>query len=123
MGHLAAVWNITSALGASPRFGRTNFPLDMGYLPAGIVVKLAPFGEDVLQHFIHLERPACSDEPEGKGFEAGDYCFDPASGVLTSAAVAAGTLTLTKPPGKPAEVDFTPPAEAKPLEPSTSPSS
>src|SRR6266705_841661 len=34
MQHLAAVWNITSALGGSPRFGRTNFPLDPGYLPA-----------------------------------------------------------------------------------------
>ena len=43
MGHLSAVWNITSALGGSPRFGRMNFPLDPGYLPAGIVVKLAPF--------------------------------------------------------------------------------
>src|SRR5215470_102936 len=41
MQHLAAVWNITSALGGAPRFGRTNFPLDPGYLPAGIVVKLA----------------------------------------------------------------------------------
>ena len=52
MGHLAAVWNITSAVGGSPRFGRVNFPIDPGYLPAGIVVKLAPFSEDVLQHFI-----------------------------------------------------------------------
>ncbi len=26
MGHLAAVWNITAALGGSPRFGRGNFP-------------------------------------------------------------------------------------------------
>src|SRR3954449_10064869 len=25
MGHLAAVWNITAALGGSPRFGRGNF--------------------------------------------------------------------------------------------------
>src|SRR6185369_5795953 len=65
-----AVWNITAALGASPRFGRGNFPLDPGYLPAGIVVKLAPFSEAVLQHFIHLERPATSDEREGAGFEA-----------------------------------------------------
>ena len=30
MGHLTAVWNITSALGGAPRFGRTNFPLDPG---------------------------------------------------------------------------------------------
>jgi hypothetical protein len=57
MGHLSAVWNITSALGASPRIGRANFPLDPGYLPAGITVKLAPFNEGTLQHFVFLERP------------------------------------------------------------------
>lgn len=68
MGHLAAVWNITSAIGGAPRFGRVNFPIDPGYLPAGIVVKLAPFNEDVLQHFIHLERPIGSEEPDGLGF-------------------------------------------------------
>src|SRR5471030_2609293 len=39
MSHLAAVWNITSALGGTPRVGRTNFPLDPGYLPASVVVK------------------------------------------------------------------------------------
>ena len=66
MGHLVAVWNITAALGGSPRFGRGNFPLDPGDLPAGIVVKLAPFNEAVLQHFIYLERPADSTEPEGE---------------------------------------------------------
>ncbi len=69
MGHLSAVWNITAAIGGQPRFGRGNFPLDPGYLPAGIVVKLAPFGDDVLQHFVHLERPEGSDEPDGEGFE------------------------------------------------------
>ena len=68
MGHLTAVWNITAALGAAPRFGRGNFPLDPGALPAGVVVKLAPFNEDVLQHFIHLERPEGSSETEGAGF-------------------------------------------------------
>jgi CDGSH-type Zn-finger protein/uncharacterized Fe-S cluster protein YjdI len=68
MGHLTAVWNITAALGGAPRFGRGNFPLDPGTLPAGIVVKLAPFGEAVIQHFIHLERPAGSAEKEGEGF-------------------------------------------------------
>jgi len=68
MGHLAAVWNITSALGASPRIGRANFPLDPGYLPAGITVKLAPFNAATLQHFVFLERPHGSSEPEGAGF-------------------------------------------------------
>ena len=68
MGHLTAVWNITSALGGSPRFGRGNFPLDPGYLPASVVVKLAPFNAHTLQHFIYLERPAGSDERDGEGF-------------------------------------------------------
>jgi CDGSH-type Zn-finger protein/uncharacterized Fe-S cluster protein YjdI len=68
MGHLAAVWNITSALGGVPYFGRDNFPLNVGRMPAGIVVKLAPFNPDTLQHFVYLERPHDSDEPEGDGF-------------------------------------------------------
>lgn len=68
MGHLTAVWNISAALGGAPRFGRANFPLDPGLLPADIVVKLAPFGEPALQHFVHLERPENSHEPDGQGF-------------------------------------------------------
>ncbi|HEX6245179.1 MAG TPA: ferritin-like domain-containing protein, partial [Polyangiales bacterium] len=67
MAHLTAVWNITAALGGAPRFNRGNFPLDPGYLPAGIVVKLAPFGEAALQHFVYLERPEQSQEAEGEG--------------------------------------------------------
>ncbi|HJT99395.1 MAG TPA: ferritin-like domain-containing protein [Rhodanobacteraceae bacterium] len=69
MGHLAAVWNIASALGGQPFFGRDNFPLGFGRLPAGIVVKLAPFNPQTLQHFVYLERPHDSTEPEGAGFE------------------------------------------------------
>jgi CDGSH-type Zn-finger protein/uncharacterized Fe-S cluster protein YjdI len=70
MGHLAAVWNITSALGGSPRVGRTNFPIDPGYLPASVVVKLAPFTPETLQHFVFLERPHGSTEHDGDGFAA-----------------------------------------------------
>ncbi len=69
MGHLTAVWNITAALGGSPRFGRMNFPLDPGGLPANVIVRLAPFSMDVLQHFIYLERPTGSSEPDGAGFQ------------------------------------------------------
>lgn len=68
MSHLVAVWNITSALGGTPRFGRSNFPIEPGYLPANIVVRLAPFSEEVIQHFIYLERPDPSGEPDGDGF-------------------------------------------------------
>jgi hypothetical protein len=68
MGHLVAVWNITAALGGAPRLGRSNFPLDPGYLPAGIVVRLAPFDAATLQHFIHLESPTGSNEPDSPMF-------------------------------------------------------
>jgi CDGSH-type Zn-finger protein/uncharacterized Fe-S cluster protein YjdI len=74
MGHLTAVWNITASLGGSPRFGRMNFPLDPGALPASVVVRLAPFSDAVLQHFIFLERPKDSMEPDGAGF-APDFTF------------------------------------------------
>src|SRR5262245_7510999 len=68
MGHLAAVWNITSALGGSPRFGRGNFPIEPGALPASVIARLAPLEDDVLQHFIYLERPLCSREDDGAGY-------------------------------------------------------
>src|SRR5690349_15302908 len=68
MGHLAAVWNITAGLGASPRFGRFNFPVTPGALPASVVARLAPFDDAALQHFVHLERPLTSNEPDGEGF-------------------------------------------------------
>ncbi len=71
MAHLVAVWNLTSAIGGTPHFGRDNFPLTPGNLPAPVVVRLAPFSAAVLQHFTHLERPADSNEPEGTGFEPG----------------------------------------------------
>ncbi|MBA3940294.1 MAG: hypothetical protein C0520_03685 [Sphingopyxis sp.] len=68
MSHLVAVWNITAALGGAPHFGRGNFPIEPGALPAGISVRLAPFGPAVIQHFIFLERPETSEEPDGEGF-------------------------------------------------------
>ncbi len=70
MSHLVSVWNITVALGGAPRIGRFNFPLEPGALPASIVVRLAPFSRETLQHFIYLERPADSAELDGDGFVA-----------------------------------------------------
>lgn len=93
MGHLAAVWNITAALGAAPRIGRLNFPLDPGHLPAGIVVKLAPFRPSTLQHFIHLERPVGSQEPDGEGYSIEQHFVRGRPGtMLTPMAVDYGTV-------------------------------
>nr|WP_230526903.1 ferritin-like domain-containing protein [Lysobacter lactosilyticus] len=69
MGHLAAVCNILSALGAPAHFVHQNFPIPAGYHPAGVVVKLAPFNPQTLAHFVFLERPVDSDVRDGEGFE------------------------------------------------------
>lgn len=69
MAHLAIVSNILSALGAPAHFGRQNFPIAPGYHPAGVVVRLAPFNAQTLDHFIYLERPENIEMPDGEGFE------------------------------------------------------
>ena len=71
MTHLALVANLTNALGGVAHFGRPNFPIATGMLPAGLKVRLAPFTRETLQHFIFLERPEGSDEPDGEGFAGG----------------------------------------------------
>jgi CDGSH-type Zn-finger protein/uncharacterized Fe-S cluster protein YjdI len=68
MTHLALVSNVLSAVGSAPHFGRANFPVAPGYHPAGIIVSLAPFDRGTLEHFIYLERPEGSNDPEGEGF-------------------------------------------------------
>ena len=74
MTHLALVANLTVAVGARPHFNRPNFPVPLGYHPAGIVVELSPFDMPTLEHFIYLERPEDAPVEEGEGFEAdGDY--------------------------------------------------
>jgi CDGSH-type Zn-finger protein/uncharacterized Fe-S cluster protein YjdI len=70
MAHLANVCNILSALGAPAHFSRPNFPIPLGYHPAGMVVRLAPFTLDTLDHFIFLERPESVAIPDGAGFVA-----------------------------------------------------
>ena len=69
MAHLTMVANIMAAVGGTPHFGRQNFPIAPGYHPAGIVVKLAPFNPETLQHFIFLERPEGVAVHDGAGFD------------------------------------------------------
>lgn len=80
MGHLAIVANLSVAIGGPAHFDRLNFPIAPGPLPANMCVRLAPFTMDTLQHFIFLERPHESDEPDGEGFGGGpDYERGPLS--------------------------------------------
>lgn len=69
MVHLLVVSNLLTALGGSAHFGRMNFPIPPGMLPADMLVRLAPFDRDTLQHFIWLERPENVNEAMGAGFE------------------------------------------------------
>ncbi len=68
MTHLALIANLTVAIGCLPHFNRPNLPVPALYHPADIVVELAPFNLDTLDHFIYLERPDGSDLPDGKSF-------------------------------------------------------
>lgn len=68
MSHLALVANLMNAIGGSAHLHRPNFPIASGYHPAGLQVRLAPFNRSTLQHFIHLERPEGSIEPDGEDF-------------------------------------------------------
>jgi len=70
MVHLVEVANLTIAIGGGPHFGRPNFPVEAGYFPSGVVVRLTPFSIETLDHFIHLERPKGVDEPDAPSFEA-----------------------------------------------------
>lgn len=69
MVHLALVGNLMVSLGGSPYFGRPNFPVSPGYYPSGLVVELAPFTLETLDHFIFLERPEGVELADGEGFE------------------------------------------------------
>jgi hypothetical protein len=54
--HLALVNNLLAALGGAPRLGRHNLPQRSPYAPE-IQLTLAPFSEQVLHRFLHIERP------------------------------------------------------------------
>ena len=74
MGHLAIVCNLLCAVGGAPHFGRLNFPIAPGPLPAEMSVRLRRFDMDTLDHFIFLERPEGSDAEDSAPFRSGrDY--------------------------------------------------
>ncbi|WP_214319147.1 ferritin-like domain-containing protein [Nonomuraea sediminis] len=66
--HLALVANLMSAIGAAPIFGRPNFPQACGVFPPSVQLRLLPFGEDALTHFLFLERPEGMQRADAAGF-------------------------------------------------------
>lgn len=69
MGHLVLVANLCVAVGARPHFDRPNFPIPPGYFPSGVVLRLTPFNQETLEHFIFIERPQGVGGQDGNSFE------------------------------------------------------
>ena len=67
--HLALVNNILAAIGASPHLWRPEFPIQPGRFPAGVVLRLSPFTEATIDHFIYIERPEGITMVDGAGFD------------------------------------------------------
>lgn len=71
--HLCLVNNLLSSLGAAPHLWKPEFPVRPGHFPADIVMKLTPFSEAALDHFLYIERPENLDIRDGRGFDHKDH--------------------------------------------------
>ena len=58
--YLALANNLLAALGRAPRLGRHNLPQRSPYAPE-IQLTPAPFSEQTLQRFLHIEQPEGMD--------------------------------------------------------------
>ncbi len=67
--HLALVNNILAAIGASPHLWRPDFPVKPGRFPAGVQLRLSPFSEATIDHFVYIERPEGIEMVDGAGFD------------------------------------------------------
>jgi CDGSH-type Zn-finger protein/uncharacterized Fe-S cluster protein YjdI len=67
--HLSLVNNILAAIGASPHLWRPEFPVRPGRFPDGVVMRLSPFSEATIDHFIYIERPEGIEMVDGAGFD------------------------------------------------------
>lgn len=68
MTHLVLVGNLAVSIGGDVHLNRPNLPVAEGYHPAGIVIELAPFDMETLDHFIYLESPLEDDLSDSAAF-------------------------------------------------------
>lgn len=71
--HLSLVNNLLAATGASPHLWRPEFPVRSGWFPADVVMRLAPFGAETIDHFMYIERPEGIVLRDGAGFDHPDH--------------------------------------------------
>jgi hypothetical protein len=67
--HWAMVQNLLTAVGSAPYVSRPHMPHQARGYPPGVQVRLLPFGEAALQHFVYLERPEGMDGADAEGFQ------------------------------------------------------
>jgi hypothetical protein len=67
--HWAVVQNLLAAIGSAPFVARPHLPHQAQGYPPGVQLRLLPFGETSLRHFVYLERPEGVEELDGEGFE------------------------------------------------------
>ena len=66
--HWALVQNLLIAVGSAPFVSRPHMPHQARGYPPGIQLRLLPFGDAAMQHFVYLERPEGMDMSDGEGF-------------------------------------------------------
>ena len=71
--HLSLVNNILVAIGAAPHLWRPEFPVAPGQFPADVIMRLSPFNEATLDHFVFIERPEGIKLVDGAGFDHPDH--------------------------------------------------
>jgi len=67
--HWAVVQNVLAAVGSAPYVGRPHLPHAANGYPPGVQLRLLPFGEAALRHFVYLERPTVSESVDAEQFE------------------------------------------------------
>ena len=67
--HWAMVQNLLTAVGSAPYVSRPHMPHQARGYPPGVQVRLLPFGEAALQHFVYLERPEGMEGADAEGFQ------------------------------------------------------
>jgi hypothetical protein len=67
--HWAMVQNLLTAVGSAPYVSRPHMPHQAKGYPPGVQVRLLPFGEAALQHFVYLERPEGIEGADAAGLQ------------------------------------------------------
>jgi len=67
--HWSMVQNLLTAVGSAPFVSRPHMPHHAKGYPPGVQLRLLPFGEAALQHFVYLERPEGMELSDAAVFE------------------------------------------------------